>query len=127
MKTIANGTEAFGRSVLFSHVLQGEKGTTGLAGRDGEPGPAGLPGIAGPQGPPGEDGDKVVTLNSRCRMLFCCKTFAHNLRVLIRLYRERQEDRAKRVAKETKENLLVNTFMNISNKSCISSKMPIIG
>lgn len=63
---------------VFACALQGEKGTTGLAGRDGEPGPAGLPGIAGPQGPPGEDGDKVVTLDSRCRMQLSCKTFTHN-------------------------------------------------
>lgn len=89
----------------------------GPAGHDGELGPVGLPGVAGPSGPPGEDGDKVVTLHSHHEVKHCSKVlvdFGLNCvsvcvcvcsHVCICLYRERQEDQARRAAKETKEKL----------------------
>lgn len=85
----------------------------GPAGHDGELGPLGLPGAAGPPGPPGEDGDRVITLHSHHGLQHCYKVltdFEINCvcvcsHVCICLYRERQEDQARRAAKETKEKL----------------------
>lgn len=79
----------------------------GPAGHDGETGPVGLPGAAGPPGPPGEDGDKVVEMYMEHGLQGSGKDppdFAM-VHMYICLHRERQEDRARKAAKETKEKL----------------------